>query len=76
MRQRHLQGKVEEAMKADASQKRSVSVLIEDLDAELHRRAKQAAQERRLWLKDWMTAAIAAYVRQHERRMARRRVGA
>lgn len=50
-------------------------MLIEDLDAELHRRAKQAAQERRLWLKDWMVAAITAYVRQHERRRARLNVG-
>jgi hypothetical protein len=62
-------------MKAEETGKTGVAVLIEGLDAELHRRAKQAAYERRLWLKDWIAAAIAAYVKQHERRKARVKVG-
>jgi hypothetical protein len=63
-------------MKAEASGKTGVYVLIDKLDVELHRRAKQAAFERRLLLKDWMVLAVAAYVRQHERRRARVQVGA
>jgi hypothetical protein len=57
-------------MKAEES-KTGVYVLIDKLDADLHRRAKQAAYERRLLLKDFFVTAIAAYVRQHERRRAR-----
>jgi hypothetical protein len=57
-------------MKAEES-KTGVYVLIDKLDADLHRCAKQAAWERRMLLKDWIVAAVAAYVRQHERRKAR-----
>ena len=63
-------------MKAEEAGKTGVYVLIDKLDADLHRRAKRAAYERRLLLKDWMVLAVAAYVRQHERRRARVKVGA
>jgi hypothetical protein len=63
-------------MKTEDTGKAGVYVLIDKLDADLHRRAKRAAYERRLLLKDWMVAAIAAYVRQHERRKARVKAGA
>jgi hypothetical protein len=62
-------------MKAKDSRKPGVYVLIDKLDGELHSRAKQAAWERRMLLKDWIVAAIAAYVRQHEQRKARVKVG-
>ncbi len=63
-------------MRTEQAEKTGVYVLIDKLDAELHRRAKRAAWERRMLLKDWMVAAIAAYVRQHERRKARVQAGA